>query len=110
MALGAGVSKAGDVHHITVVEGNKHSEDSRGGMHRLLHQTQLNESVRKVPVQELNMSDTVCVRCVSSVQGTLERFTHWMPAGRQRLFSPLGGDRDQREAFACAQYHPLSSL
>lgn len=36
LALWVRVSKTGNMDHITVVEGNKHSEDTRSRMHRLL--------------------------------------------------------------------------
>lgn len=35
LALCVRVTKTGYVDHITVVESNEHSEDARGGMHRL---------------------------------------------------------------------------
>lgn len=48
LALCVRVTKTGYVDHITVVESNKHSEDARGGMHRLLEQTKLNDSLLKI--------------------------------------------------------------
>lgn len=36
LALWVGVPEAGHVDHVTVVEGDEHGEDARGGMHRLL--------------------------------------------------------------------------
>lgn len=43
-----GVSKTSNVDHIAVVEGNKHSEDTRGGMHGLLKEIRT-ENVMSAP-------------------------------------------------------------
>lgn len=44
LALWVRVSKTSYVDHITIVESNEHSEDTRGRMHWLLEQTKLNDS------------------------------------------------------------------
>lgn len=44
LAFWARVSKTSNVDHVTVVESNKHSKDTRGRMHWLLEQTKLNDS------------------------------------------------------------------
>lgn len=45
LAPGVRVSKTSYVDHITVVEGNKHSQDTCGWMHWLLEQTKINDRV-----------------------------------------------------------------